>query len=103
MATSTNTGVSKSGETTVSSAGTAEQLATGFDVAGLTITAKTTNAAKIYVGGNDVDSSTNDGLSAGDTVTFSFDVSKGPVSVGGFYIDADTTAEGVDWYANTRG
>ncbi len=105
MATSAIENGPVAGEATVTTAGTAVPLETAANnrsVSAIAIIAKAGNTGQIYVGGSDVASTTNDGLDAGETV--SFDVSsfgKGSsraMTTNSIYIDADTSGEGVDWY-----
>ena len=85
-----------SSEKTVTSAGTAEALATSQRVRSLTLVAKQGNSGRIYVGGSDVDSSTNDGLGPGDSLEVP---AENWIDLADVYIDADNDGEGVDFYA----
>jgi hypothetical protein len=85
-----------SGEKTVTAAGTAEALGTGF-FRSVTITAKVGNTNNVYIGGIDVASTTNDGLASGDTLTMS--TMAHTLDLARIFIDADTNGEGVDIYA----
>ena len=83
-------------EKTVTSAGTAEALASAQRVRSVTIIAKTTNAGQVYVGGSDVASTTNDGLNPGDELEVP---AENWLDLADIYIDVDTNGEGVDFYA----
>ena len=92
-------GVLISGAKAVTSAGTAEAIASSGLFNHLVIHAKPGNTGQVYVGGSDVDSSTNGGLSPGDTVKFS--PNKGHVlDLTAIYLDVATSGEGVDFYAS---
>ncbi len=83
------------GEKTISAAGTAEALeATSRRVRGLVIVAKSGNTNPIFLGGDDVGSSTNGGLTAGQSI-----VLEGLVDTGEIWLDVTTNDEGVDFYA----
>ncbi len=84
------------GEKTVAAAGTAEALSAAKRVKALTIVAKAGNTGQVYIGGSDVDSSTNDGLDAGEAVTFE---AGGWMDLADIYVDAGVNGEGVDFYA----
>ena len=86
-----------SGEKTVAAAGTAEALAGEDFVQAITIIAKATNTGQVYIGASDVDSSTNDGLDAGEVIAF--DV-VGSMNLAKVFIDSDVNGEGVDFYAS---
>ncbi len=83
-------------EKTVTSAGTAEALASARRVRSVTIVAKTTNTGQVYVGGSDVGSTTNDGLNPGDELEIPAD---NWLDLADVYLDVDTNGEGVDFYA----
>ena len=90
-------GVFVSGSQTVPSNGTAVALGTGI-YGSVTIIAKTGNTGKVFVGGSDVASSTNEGLAAGAAIEIS--PSRGHVIyLGDIYIDVGTNDDGVDFYA----
>jgi len=89
-------GVFISGEKTVTTAGTAEALGTGLYRA-VVIRAKAANTGQVYVGGSDVDSNTNEGLDAGDTL--SMESERHELDLSQIFIDVDTNGEGVDFYA----
>ncbi len=85
------------GEVTVDSAGTAQVFASAEQFFhSITITAKAANTGQIYLGGADVSNTINDGLDAGDTVSFSSERSM--LNLANWFIDADTTSEGVEIY-----
>jgi|TARA_Y100000034_G_C6868347_1_gene395998 hypothetical protein len=89
-------GAGLSGEKTVAAAGTAEALGTGLFRA-VTVLCKAANTGQVYIGGSDVDSSTNSGLDASasiDVATRGHEIDLAKV-----YIDVDVSAEGVDFYA----
>ena len=84
-------------EKTVASAGTAEALVGASQrVLSLTVVAKTSNTGRVYIGGSDVTSSTNDGLEPGDVMTIS---AENWLDLNDIYIDADNDGEGVDFYS----
>ena len=84
-------------EKTVAAAGTAEALSSSSQrVRSLTIIAKASNTGQAYIGGSDVDSNTNDGLAPGDALEIP---SENWLDLADIYIDVDTNAEGVDFYA----
>ena len=86
-----------SGEKTVAAAGTAEALvAAAQRVKAVTIVAKKGNTNQVYVGGSDVASTTNDGLDSGEAVELE---AVGWFDLAEIFIDSDTSAEGVDFYA----
>jgi hypothetical protein len=92
-------GVLLSGAKAVTSAGTAEAIASSGLFNHLVIHAKPGNTGQVYIGGSDVASSTNGGLNPGDTVTFS--PNKGhPLDLTDIYLDVDTSGEGVNFYAS---
>ena len=84
------------GEKTVAAAGTAEALSAAKRVKALTIVAKAGNAGQVYIGGSDVSSSTNDGLDAGEVVSFE---AEGWMDLADIYVDSGVNGEGVDFYA----
>jgi hypothetical protein len=91
-------GILLSGAKTVTTAGTAEALASSGLYASVAIKAKNGNTGQVYVGGSDVASSTNGGLSPGDRLVIA--PSRGHiVDLSDTYIDVDTNGEGVDIYA----
>ena len=85
-----------SGEKSVTTAGTAEAMASSQRVKSITIIAKASNTGQVYVGGSGVASTTNDGLDAGETLSVE---AMGWMDLAGIYLDADTNGEGVDFYA----
>ena len=94
MATSVGTFI-VAGEKTIAAAGTAEALeGTSRRVRGLIIVAKSGNTNPIFLGGSDVDSSTNGGLTAGNSITL-----EGLVDTGEIFLDVTTNDEGVDFWA----
>tara|TARA_Y100000310_G_scaffold183744_1_gene183866 strand:+ start:333 stop:632 length:300 start_codon:yes stop_codon:yes gene_type:complete len=96
MATSTSAPTFISGEKTVTAAGTAEALASTQRVKSCAVVAKLGNTGKVYLGGSDVASTTNDGLDPGDVVNLP---AINWLDLAHVYIDVDTTGEGVDFYA----
>lgn len=79
------------GKKTVTSAGTAEALASSTSSASVTIRALGTNTGQVYVGDSGVDSTNGYQLDAGDTVSLDID------NVSDVYIDVDTSTEGVTY------
>jgi hypothetical protein len=89
-----------SAEKTVTAAETAEALVSATQkVYSVTIIAKAANTGQVYIGGSDVASTTNDGLDSGDSITFSVDPRSPAMDLADFFIDVDTSGEGVDFYA----
>ena len=88
------------GEKTVAAAGTAEALDTIDTVfRSILIIPKTGNTNQVYLGGSDVASTTNDGLDADESVTFSTDIPRHRgFRLSDIYADVDTNGEGVDFY-----
>ena len=85
------------GQQAVGAAGTAEQLDTAnaaVVLRALTIIAYSSNTGRIFYGGSDVDSSTQKGLQAGESMTFEGPV---PFELGSLWIDAATNNDGVDF------
>lgn len=88
------------GTQAIASAGTAEQLigSTRRKVKSITLMAYSGNTGQIFYGGSDVDSSTQNGLDAGETVTINapdnaaFDASE-------IWIDSGTSSDGADFVA----
>ena len=85
-----------SSEKTVTTAGTAVALSASQRVKALTVIAKAGNAGQVYIGGADVASTTNDGLDAGDTISFE---AVNWMDLADIFVDADSNGEGVDFYA----
>lgn len=90
------------GEKTVTTGGTAEALvsrATGVNTQfwRVTIRAKAGNTNQVYVGGSDVDSNTNDGLDANDSLTL--EGVQFPIDLADVWLDVDTDGEGADFWA----
>ncbi len=85
-----------SGEKTVTTAGTAVALHSSRRVKALTVIAKSSNTGRVYVGGADVSSATNEGLGPGETISFE---AVTWLDLADIYIDADNNGEGVDFYA----
>ena len=93
-----------SGEATVDAAGTAQVISTTVtSVIAISIIAKAGNTGQVYVGGSDVASTTNDGLDAGEVLNIDLSTTKPGgarmIDLDDIYIDADTTGEGIDFYA----
>ena len=84
------------GQKTVTSAGTAEAVATVQVVNEVLLIALSTNTGRVYYGGSDVDSSTQEGLPPGASITIT---SRKPFDIGDLFIDVDTSGEGVDFVA----
>jgi hypothetical protein len=88
-----------SGEKTVAAAGTRERLvAASLKVKSVTIVARSTNTGQIYVGGVDVASTTNFGLDASESVTFTTP-EKHYIDLFEIYLDASVNGDDVDFYA----
>jgi len=92
-----------SGEKAVTTSGTALPLegsgtvanpATARRVKSVLIIAKDGNTNNVFIGGPDVATTTNDGLSAGQHI-----IVPGPLDTGLIYLDVTTDGEGVDFYA----
>ena len=84
------------GKKTVTSAGTAEAVATGQMVNEVLLIALSTNTGRLFYGGSDVDSSTQEGLVAGASVTIT---SRKPFDIALLFIDVAVSGEGVDFVA----
>jgi hypothetical protein len=84
------------GEKTVAAAGTAEALAPTERVKAVVVTAKDGNTGQVYVGGSDIASATNDGISPGDSLEIP---AVNWLDLADVFVDADTSGEGVDYYA----
>ena len=84
------------GEKTVAAAGTAEALSAAKRVKALAIVAKAGNTGQVYIGGSDVSSATNDGLDAGEVLSFE---AEGWMNLADIYVDSGVNGEGVDFYA----
>ena len=88
------------GKKTVAVAGTAEAVATGQTVTQVLLIALTTNTGRIFYGGSDVDSSTQDGLPPGASIT----ITPGKAfDIGTLYIDSAVSGDGVDFVAQDAG
>jgi hypothetical protein len=86
-----------SGEKTVAVAGTAEPLVgASRRVKSVVIVAKNGNTNRVYLGGPDVASTTNDGLGAGESLNIE---AEGWLDLADIYLDAAVNGEGVDFYA----
>lgn len=82
---------------TVAAAGTQEAIhSAALRVRSVLLIAHSTNTGRVYYGGSDVDSSTQKGLLAGESVTITGDK---PFDIQTIFIDVDTAGEGVDWIA----
>ncbi|MDA0734370.1 MAG: hypothetical protein O2909_11895 [Chloroflexi bacterium] len=86
-----------SGGKTVAVAGTAEAIVSASRrVKSVVIIAKSGNTNRVYVGGADVNSATNGGLSAGQSVTIE---SVEWLDLADIYLNVGFNGEGVDFYA----
>lgn len=86
-----------SGGKTVAVAGTAEAMVSASKrVKSVVIIAKSGNTNRVYVGSSDVDSATNGGLGAGESVTIE---SVEWLNLADVYLDVGFSGEGVDFYA----
>ena len=84
------------GEKIVAVAGVAEPIIDSDEfVKTITIKAKSSNSGNIYLGGDDVDDTVNDGIPSNEGVII--DIPYG-FSLNKIYINADTDGEGVDFY-----
>lgn len=97
MATSVSNPVFLSGAKTVAAAGTAEALSTTERVKSVLVLAKVANTGTVFLGGSDVDSSTNGGLAPGDSIRIT--PSKIWMDLADVFIDVSVNGEGVDFYA----
>ena len=88
------------GQKTVTSAGTAEAVLTGSRATELLLIALSTNTGRVYYGGSDVDSSTQEGLVAGASIRIT---SHRVFDVGDIFIDVSVSGEGVDFIAQKAG
>lgn len=85
-----------SGAKTVTTAGTRVQLVTASQrVTSLVIIAKIANTGKLFVGGDDVASTTNGGMNAADALSL-----PGPLDLKDVYLDVSVNGEGADFYAS---
>ena len=84
------------GKKTVTSAGTAEAVATGQMVNEVLLIALSTNTGRVYYGGSDVASTTQEGLVAGASITIT---SQRPFDIGDLFIDVAISGDGVDFVA----
>ena len=87
------------GEKTVTTAGTAEAVhSTAYLWKSLLIIAKVGNTGQVYYGGSTVDSATNDGLDATDSIEIKLGPNKW-LPLTDVFIDVDNDGEGVDFVA----
>jgi len=78
-------------------AGTAVELdTTEFAVQALMLIAHSSNTGRVYYGGNDVASTTQKGLLAGESIVIATR-ENAPFLLKSIFIDVDTTGEGVDF------
>ena len=85
-----------SGQKLVATAGTAEALvASTRRVKRVQIVALSSNTKPVYVGGSDVASTTNGGLTASGSISLE---AEGWMDLKDIYVDADADGEGVDFY-----
>ena len=85
-----------SGQKLVATAGTAEALvASTRRVKRVQIVALSSNTKPVYVGGSDVASTTNGGLTASGSISLE---AEGWTDLKDIYVDADVDGEGVDFY-----
>ena len=85
-----------SGQKLVATAGTAEALvASTRRVKRVQIVALSSNTKPVYVGGPDVASTTNGGLTASGSISLE---AEGWMDLKDIYVDADVDGEGVDFY-----
>lgn len=102
----TKDGLMLAGSKVVTTAGTAERLIPTDQVGGVFwtrayIVAKASNTGIVYVGGEDVDSSTNDGLGATAGVNDHLEIMAGSRSgfnMSDIWLDAAANGEGVDFW-----
>jgi hypothetical protein len=89
----------------VATAGTAVQVETGYSCRAITLIAHTDNVGNIFYGGSDVDSSTQKGLSPGQSVEIIRDpTARVPnFSSDDWYIDGATAGNGVDFIIEREG
>ena len=83
-------------EKTVTAAGTAETLHAAKRVKSVVVKAKTSNTGVVFIGGSDIASTTNDGLSPGDIIDIA---PNGWMDLKDLFIDVSVSAEGVDCWA----
>ena len=84
------------GQKLVATAGTAEALvASTRRVKRVQIVALSSNTKPVYVGGSDVASTTNGGLTASGSISLE---AEGWMDLKDIYVDADADGEGVDFY-----
>ncbi len=91
------------GATTVTTGGVRVHLATGdrATVAMLSVTVKayTTNAGKVYVGGEGVTTANGFDLDPGDSITFTTDSTRKAINLSKIWLDADNDGDNVRWIA----
>lgn len=87
----------KTGQATVLSAGTGQELLHQFETYLVVIRANTTNTNNIYIGDKGVSSTTGYILAAGESIAITIDVLKEAL-----WVDADTSGDGVSWFALVR-
>ena len=86
-----------SGAKTVAVAGTAEAMVGASQrVKSVVIIAKSGNTNQVYVGGSDVNSATNGGLAAGESITVE---AVAWLDLADIYLDVGFAGEGVDFYS----
>lgn len=91
-------GVFLSGTKVTASAGNAVALASAGVYGKIGIVAIATNTGQVYIGGEDVASTTNSGLVAGQSLEI--EPRRGVVlDLTDIYVDSDVDGEGVDFYA----
>lgn len=81
------------GQKNVTTAGTAEVLASASNIKSIAIKAKSTNTGNIFVGTSTVSSTTGYILTANETVTLDLD------STSDIYINSSVSGEGVSYIA----
>lgn len=83
------------GQKDIAVAGTSEQIdATEYRLSDLLIVAKSANAGRVFYGGSDVDSLTQVGLAAGESITLSAALL---LTLGSIYLDVAVGGDGVDF------
>jgi hypothetical protein len=87
------------GDQTVTTAGTRVRLvAASLKVKSVTLVGRSTNTGRIYVGGDDVASTTNEGLGADDNLTLTTP-EKHYIDLTEIFVDSSVSGEKVNFYA----
>ncbi len=83
-------------EKVIAAAGTAEALHAARRVKAVVVKAKLSNTGVVFLGGSDVDSSTNDGMDPGDSIPIN---PTGWMDLVDLFADVSVSGDGVDCWA----